>query len=145
MMPIKEPNNDQNIKRVFAKMSEECVSQNNNTKLTDCIDTINYLNNVDNNKDDLNLSYDHMYASNTADGVDLNPADPNCQNTESEVKFLKEWLLLHLDLIQQQNDEILNKDKIIFNLKQENEMVFAVNYCFKCNLLIRYFPSLKNV
>lgn len=123
-MPIKEQNNDQNIERVFTKMSEDSSTQNNKAKLTDCIENANYLNNIDSedNKDDSNLSYDHMYATNNVN-VDINPEELTCQNAESEVKFLKEWLLMHLDLIQQQNDEILNKEKTILILKQENEMV----------------------
>lgn len=123
-MPIKEQNNDQNIERVFTKMSEDSSTQNNKAKLTDCIENANYLNNIDSedNKDDSNLSYDHMYATNNVN-VDINPEELTCQNAESEVKFLKEWLLMHLDLIQQQNDEILNKEKTILILKQENEML----------------------
>lgn len=104
-------------------MSEDCSSQNN-VNLTGCIENFNFIGNINNsdNKDDLNLAYDHMYASNT-ESLHLNNAESNCQNTESEVKFLKEWLLTHLDLIQQQNDEILNKEKTILILKQENEML----------------------
>ncbi|XP_018320516.1 male-specific lethal 1 homolog isoform X2 [Agrilus planipennis] len=71
---------------------------------------------------DLNSSYDHGYASNSGT-VLPNLSSSNCQNAESEVKFLREWLLLHLDLIQQQNDEILSKEKTISMLKQENEML----------------------
>ncbi|KAF5294066.1 hypothetical protein FQA39_LY13540 [Lamprigera yunnana] len=119
-------NNDQNIKRVLTKMSEDCSSQNN-TNLTGCIEKLNFVTNSD-NKDDLKLSYDHMYASNT-DNVRVNNVKSNCQSAESEVKFLKEWLLAHLNLIQQQNDEILTKEKTIHILKRENEMLKErINY-----------------
>nr|CAI5858272.1 unnamed protein product [Callosobruchus analis] len=46
-----------------------------------------------------------------------------CQTLESEVKFIKEWLILHTDLIQQQNDDILDKDREIYLLRKENEML----------------------
>uniref|UniRef100_A0A182J9K4 PEHE domain-containing protein n=1 Tax=Anopheles atroparvus TaxID=41427 RepID=A0A182J9K4_ANOAO len=38
-----------------------------------------------------------------------------------EVKQLQSILLLHLDLIQEQGDQILNKDKMIVKLRDENE------------------------
>ncbi|XP_044267496.1 male-specific lethal 1 homolog [Tribolium madens] len=121
-MPISR-NNDQNIKRLCAKMSEnfpdECKS-----KLSKLPDSTSYLaQSVD--KNDLNFAYDHMYASNTENG-EINTTiteDANCQSAESEVKFWKEWLILHLDLIQQQSDEILNKERTILILQQENEML----------------------
>ncbi|XP_050076862.1 midasin-like [Anopheles maculipalpis] len=40
-----------------------------------------------------------------------------------EVKQLQSILLLHLDLIQEQGDQILNKDKMINRLKDENEVL----------------------
>lgn len=51
-----------------------------------------------------------------------------CQTEESEVKSLKEWLILHNDLIQQQNDEILEKERQIYLLRRENEMVSHVSF-----------------
>lgn len=75
--------------------------------------------------EDLNTTYDHMYASNS-ENDDVGPDAENCQNTESEVKFLKQWLILHLDLIQQQNDEILDKENQIHILRKENEMVMPL-------------------
>uniref|UniRef100_A0AAG5DCQ3 PEHE domain-containing protein n=1 Tax=Anopheles atroparvus TaxID=41427 RepID=A0AAG5DCQ3_ANOAO len=40
-----------------------------------------------------------------------------------EVKQLQSILLLHLDLIQEQGDQILNKDKMIVKLRDENEVL----------------------
>lgn len=112
-------------------MSESLSGRNNNAKLLNSPENVNYFTNSINNsesKDSLNFSYEHMYASNTENG-ELDPTNAgNCQTAESEVKFLKEWLLLHLDLIQQQNDEILNKEKAILYLQQENEMVCLITY-----------------
>ncbi|KAK0072664.1 hypothetical protein PV325_011016 [Microctonus aethiopoides] len=42
-------------------------------------------------------------------------------NDLAEVKHLKELLLLHLDLIQQQSEQIVTKDKLLAALRQENE------------------------
>lgn len=39
----------------------------------------------------------------------------------TEVKHLKELLLLHLDLIQQQSEQLVTKDKLLAALKEENE------------------------
>ncbi|KAJ3656747.1 hypothetical protein Zmor_015796 [Zophobas morio] len=94
-------------------------------KLSKLVDSTNCLekkksNSVDNKNE--NLSCDHMYTCNT-ENLEINLTDPNCQSAESEVKFWKEWLILHLDLIQQQSDEILNKERTILILQQENEML----------------------
>lgn len=125
-MLINNANNDQNIDRVCPKMSDDLPGQNHNAKLLCAAEDINYFTDtcVVNNileADSLNNSYDHVYSTNS----DLNTVinNSNCQSAESEVKFLKDWLVLHLDLIQQQNDEILNKEKTILILQQENEMV----------------------
>lgn len=133
MMQIKVLNNDHNInRRLLTKMSEDCCSQNN-VNLTGCLENLNSLNNIVNSeKVDLNLAYDHMYATNT-ENFNLNNTNFNCQNAENEVKFLKDWLLTNLDLIQQQNDEILNKEKTIHILKQENEMLKERINCLDTN------------
>lgn len=124
-MLINNANNDQNIDRARPKMSDSLSGQNHNAKLLSGSEKVNYFNETNINSavgaDDLNRSYDHMYATNAGNNGDLNVI--NYQSAESEVKFLKDWLLLHLDLIQQQNDEILNKEKTILFLQQENEMV----------------------
>ncbi|XP_050302663.1 male-specific lethal 1 homolog [Anthonomus grandis grandis] len=51
------------------------------------------------------------------------PSDASCQTAESEVKELKEWLILHTDLIQHQNEEILKRERQIYLLQKENEML----------------------
>lgn len=117
-------NNDQNINRVLTKMSEDF--SNKNANLSNCLNNIEFYEEVDvvtndNDEDDddqVSFSYDHMYAS-QKDHDDNTPPQSNCQNDESEVKFLKDWLLLHLDFIQQQNDEILDKERIILDLKKK--------------------------
>lgn len=75
--------------------------------------------------------FDHMYASMTDDGapatsvLGVSPLRGNeaRQNDLTEVKHLKELLLLHLDLIQQQSEQIVTKDKLLAALRQENETV----------------------
>lgn len=132
MMPIKEPaaheyqEYDNNItSRVHTNMSEGSSGKNNIAKLSAPSDVFNYFNNLNSNNSG-DLAY--MYATNdqqTSDGDNLDLAAPttDCQSLESEVKFLREWLLVHLELVQQQNDDILNKDNTILLLKQENAMV----------------------
>ncbi|KAJ8687561.1 hypothetical protein QAD02_023355 [Eretmocerus hayati] len=75
--------------------------------------------------------FDHMYASMTDGGtpvtatlaLGVSPLRGNeaRQNDVTEVKHLKELLLLHLDLIQQQSEQIVTKDKLLAALRQENE------------------------
>lgn len=74
--------------------------------------------------------FDHMYASMTDNGATAaNTATSPLRGNEArhtdltEVKHLKELLLLHLDLIQQQSEQIVTKDKLLAALKQENETV----------------------
>lgn len=62
--------------------------------------------------------FDHMYASLT-EGTTV-------QKDGAEVKHLKELLLLHLDLIQQQSEQLVTKDKQLSALRQENETVSNV-------------------
>ena len=61
---------------------------------------------------------DHMYASLT-DGTTV-------QKDSAEVKHLKELLLLHLDLIQQQSEQLVTKEKQLSALRQENETVSEI-------------------
>lgn len=77
--------------------------------------------------------FDHMYASMTDGGapaaatatsaLGVSPLRGNepRHNDLTEVKHLKELLLLHLDLIQQQSEQIVTKDKLLASLRQENE------------------------
>lgn len=80
--------------------------------------------------------FDHMYASMTDGGAPasatsalagVSPLRENeaRQNDLTEVKHLKELLLLHLDLIQQQSEQIVTKDKLLAALRQENETVYT--------------------
>ncbi|XP_022913676.1 male-specific lethal 1 homolog [Onthophagus taurus] len=105
-------------------MSNNFPDQNRIAKLSNTGKNDNYFHPLNEGVDidDLTLSYDHMYASSNSVINGIESTEDNCQSSEdNEVKFLKDWLVIHLDLIQQQNDEILNKDKTIFILKQENE------------------------
>lgn len=104
-------------------MSEQCTDISQNiTKLSYPSDNLGFATEIDgrDNKDDLlNFPFDHMYACNS-DNSDVNS---DRQAGESEVRHLRDLLMLHLDLIQQQSDEIVNKDKYIAELKLENETV----------------------
>jgi len=82
--------------------------------------------------------FDHMYASMTdgaapaaatATALGVSPLRGNepRHNDLTEVKHLKELLLLHLDLIQQQSEQIVTKDKLLAALRQENETVRALD------------------
>lgn len=129
-MPIiNNLNNDQNIiGRVRTKMSDRLSGQNNSTKLLNSPEALNYICEISKNKSTQenlspSLANSEYERNNCENGVLDSIGNSSCQNAESEVKFLKEWLGLHLDLIQQQNDDLLNKEKTILILQQENEMV----------------------
>lgn len=121
-------------------MSED-FSNNHSAKYSDIVNTANFyqhINNISENSEELGHPYDHIYASNNDNSIlnsdiETHKQKPNCQTADSEVRFLKQWLLLHLDLIQQQNEEILSKEKTILILQQENEMVgtYGMQILFK--------------
>lgn len=125
-------NNDQNINRVCTKMSEDFHDENN-AKLSKPVKSVYFdeINTAEEEISDEEVDVnDHMYASNTENDEvnEVSSPDLSCQTAESEVKFLKEWLILHTDLVQQQNDDIIDKDKEIYLLRKENEMVSCFNH-----------------
>lgn len=56
--------------------------------------------------------------SGTASGTDM-------VTVLKEIKQLKAMLLLHLDLIQEQSDQLMSKDKMLASLRKENELLRA--------------------
>lgn len=125
-------NNDQNIDRRFPKMSEGFHDENN-ANLSKSIKTValfEEINSIEENLSDEEINViDHMYSSN-ADNEEQVVSTPSlsCQTAESEVKLIKDWLILHTDLIQQQNDDIIDRDREIYILRKENEMVSTQNH-----------------
>lgn len=124
-------NNDQNIERSFPKMSEGFHDENN-ANLSKCIKTValfDEIHSIEENLSDEEINViDHMYSSNVDNeerNVNTVAGTPSlsCQTAESEVKLIKDWLILHTDLIQQQNDDIIDRDREIYILRKENEMV----------------------
>lgn len=128
-------NNDRNINRVYTKMSEDFHHDKNTNygkrikSISEYYDQINETNSLEGSEDEDINPIDHMHSRIDANGG-INETnlsfDNNCQTSqsaESEVKFIKEWLILHTDLIQQQNDDILDKDREIYILRKENAMV----------------------
>lgn len=110
-------------------MSEQCsdISQNI-TKLSFPTENLGFTTEIDgrDNKDNfLTFPFDHMYACNS-DNSDVN----SDRQAGDEVRHLRDLLMLHLDLIQQQSDEIVNKDKYISELKLENEAVCLNHHNF---------------
>lgn len=126
-MRLPSINNDQNIGRVLPKMNDD-FQHESNAKLPDCVDSLTYFNETSQNNTNFeidevpNCPYNQIYPY-CSETEEVSSSDVNCQTAESEVKSLKEWLILHNDLIQQQNDEILDKEHQIFLLQRENEML----------------------
>lgn len=50
---------------------------------------------------------------------------PDVTTVLREIKHLKEMLMLHLDLIQEQNDQLITRDKLVTALRKDNEMLRA--------------------
>jgi hypothetical protein len=48
---------------------------------------------------------------------------PSSSSTSREMPLMKELLLIHLDLVQQQSEQLTTKEKQISDLRTENEMV----------------------
>lgn len=74
-----------------------------------------------------NRNLDHLYchpnesnhrSSGTASTADM-------VSVLKEIKQLKAMLLLHLDLIQEQSDQLMSKDKMLASLRKENEILRA--------------------
>ena len=72
--------------------------------------------------------FDHMYASMTDEEAALGVSPLRGSEVNEEARHLKELLLLHLDLIQQQSEQIATKDKLLTALRQENETVGKIFY-----------------
>lgn len=127
-------NNDQNITRLFPKMSEGFHDENNEN-LSKCIKTVALFEEINSTEEPLSDEeinvIDHMYSSNAGNKErDVGTPLLNCQTAESEVRLIKDWLILHTDLIQQQNDDIIDRDREIYILRKENEMVSCQKWCF---------------
>lgn len=129
-------NNDQNINRFLPKMSEDFHDENN-ANILKCIKTVELfdeIDSIDENLSDEEISFDH--SSNADEERNVSPPSLNCQTAESEVRLIKDWLILHSDLIQQQNDDILDRDREIYILRKENEMV---SYKLETSLRCQHF------
>lgn len=125
-MRLPSINNDQNIGRVVPKMNDN-FQYESDAKLIDSRDCLSYDNqtgaftNSPFEFDD--FAENEKICGKYAENAEVNSSDANCQPIECEVKSLKEWLVLHNDLIQQQNEDILEKEHRIYVLQRENEMV----------------------
>lgn len=74
----------------------------------------------------INYNVDHLYchtADNNSSYIRQNTNSTDMVTLLKENKQLKAMLLLHLDLIQEQSDQLTLKDKQLINLKKENEML----------------------
>lgn len=120
-------NNDQNIERLFPKMSEGFHDENN-ANLSKCIKTValfDELNEIEENLSDEEINVFRIVNADPDNEEQQTVSTPSlsCQTAESEVTLIKDWLILHTDLIQQQNDDIIDRDREIYILRKENELV----------------------
>ncbi|XP_058056844.1 uncharacterized protein LOC131208210 [Anopheles bellator] len=76
---------------------------------------------MDEDEDDDDMPDDEDPEEDPSDGDDFS-GDASL-SALNEVKQMQSILLLHLDLIQEQGDQILTKDKVIIKLKDENELL----------------------
>ncbi|XP_023315473.1 male-specific lethal 1 homolog isoform X1 [Trichogramma pretiosum] len=114
--------NSVRLTTVSSKIKELKSKDKNNTIISDNRKVVSILG--------YPCDFDHMYAS-MIDGESSTATSAlgsgSLKDTETrhnsliEVKHLKELLLLHLDLIQQQSEQIVTKDKLLTALRQENE------------------------
>lgn len=122
----------------------------NDTSLVNFPTDLSALDQLDSKEGILSFPFDHIYACHTdttqlsSSGLRVDKDDvisgrgvgnpknifvrneistltENLNGSRNENRQLKELLLLHLDLIQQQSEQILNKEKLLLSLKQENE------------------------
>lgn len=80
-----------------------------------------------NRKTDLHNNYnnlDHLYChTNESNHIRATNTGNDMGTIRKEIKQIKAMLLLHLDLIQEQSDQLMSKDKLLASLRQENEML----------------------
>ncbi|XP_066248600.1 LOW QUALITY PROTEIN: male-specific lethal 1 homolog [Euwallacea similis] len=142
-LPTSSINNDQNIKRVVPKMNEDCqYDDGNNSNLIDS--SLSYSNQPNNPNiyfsDCEKESFSGLISQEVGSSSDATDDNNRQQQiAESEVKLLKDWLILHNDLIQQQNDDIIEKDRQIYVLRKENEMLKKRLFCLEKG--VPYLPE----
>lgn len=75
--------------------------------------------------DIFNYNLDHVYCSDNTNyrNVTVNNATSDLKSLRKENKQLQAMLLLHLDLIQEQSNQIIAKDKHLLQLREENEQL----------------------
>lgn len=80
------------------------------------------VNQINCSSEKLSYNLDHVYChSNDNNYISSNPTKIEFLSIIKENKQLKSMILLHLDLIQEQSDQLLSKDKLITSLRQEND------------------------
>lgn len=74
-----------------------------------------------------NYNLDHVYCSDNSNyrNATINNASVDLKALRKENKQLQAMLLLHLDLIQEQSNQIIAKDKQLLQLREENEQLRA--------------------
>lgn len=92
------------------------------------MDTVNLSNKKLNRRSEYN-NLDHLYCH-TNDSVSYvrpknSGSDMDMVSVLKEIKQLKSTISLHLDLIQDQSDQLMSKDKMLMILKKENELLKA--------------------
>lgn len=75
-----------------------------------------------------NYNLDHVYCSDNsnyrnATGINSNSPSSDLKALRKENKQLQAMLLLHLDLIQEQSNQLIAKDKQLLQLREENEQL----------------------
>lgn len=82
------------------------------------------VNQINCSNEKISYNLDHVYCHSN-DNNYISSTNPTSKSEFlsifKENKQLKSMILLHLDLIQEQSDQILSKDKIISSLRQEND------------------------
>lgn len=90
-----------------------CSSSNTNNNMEN---TASNLAKGNRQKDIINYNLDHVYCS-----EDSGYRNADVKALRKENKQLQAMLLLHLDLIQEQSNQLIAKDKQLLQLKEENE------------------------
>lgn len=72
----------------------------------------------------------------------------NNKDDSLEIRHLKELTLVHLDLIQQQQELLVSKDRQIQTLRRERDAVccfYYIYYVFKCVAFIIFLVVMQNL
>lgn len=109
------------IEPIYQQQRSATNSSSSNTTNNNMENTASNLAKSNRQKDLINYNLDHVYCSEDSGYRTSGSNNSDLKALRKENKQLQAMLLLHLDLIQEQSNQLIAKDKQLLQLKEENE------------------------